>query len=119
MTFDRPSEIASNTPSRTAPPIKTAQRESPSRRSIPKRCRIPAIYNVIRIGECVVREAVKGEVDLPNTFLHGGDKSGQIAKSILVLFAAFDAHHWQNSVVENEPGVGDLSGCWAGQYLSD
>ena len=89
------------------------------RRPIPKRCREPAVNDVIRIGECVVREAVKGEVDLPDASLHGADESGQIAKSILVLFAAFDAHHWQNSVVENEPGVGDLSGCWAGQYLSD
>ena len=116
---DRRSNIASNTLSQPAPPTKTAQRELPSRRSIPKRCRIPAIYNVIRIGECVVGEAVKGEVDLPDAFLHGADESRQIAESILVLFAAFDARHRQDSVVENESDVGDISRCWAGQNLSD
>ena len=75
-----------------------------------------AINDVIRIEECVVREAVKGEVDLPDAFLHGAD---EIAKSILVLFAALDASHWQNSVVENGPDVGGISGCWTGQNLSE
>ena len=75
-----------------------------------------AINDVIRIEECAVREAVKGEVDLPDAFLHGAD---EIAKSILVLFAALDASHWQNSVVENELDVGGISRCWARQNLSD
>ena len=91
----------------------------PSRHPLPKRCREPAVNDVIGIGECVVREAVKGEIDLPDAFLHGTDESWEIAKSILVLFAAFDARHWQNSVIENEPDVRDLSRCWAGQNLSD
>ena len=75
-----------------------------------------AIYDVIRIEECAVREAVKGEVGLPDAFLHEAD---EIAKSILVIFAALDASHWQNSIVENEPHVGGISRCWAGQNLSD
>ena len=53
---------------------------------------------------------------LPDAFLYGAD---EIAKSILVLFAALDASHGQNSVVENELHVGGISRCWAGQNLSD
>ena len=81
--------------------------------------RVPAIYDAIRIGECEVREAVKGEVDLPNAFVHGANESGQIAKSILVLFTSFDACHRQNSIIENKPDVGGVSRCWAGQNLSN
>jgi len=94
-------------------------RELPLSRPIPKGWWVPAIYDVIRIWERVVRVAIESKVDLPNTFLHGADKRGKLAKAIFVLFATFDAGHGQNSVIEDETDVGGFSRRRAGQHLSD
>jgi hypothetical protein len=97
----------------------TKHAELPSNRSIPQRCRVPAIYDVIRTGERVVRVAVESKIDLPNALLHGANESEEIAESIFVRFAAFDAGHGQNGVIEDEPDVGGISRRWAGQNLSN
>lgn len=56
--------------------------------------------------EFVVCVAVKSKVDLPISLLHGPSERRQITESIFVFFAALNAGHWQNSIVENKPYVG-------------
>jgi hypothetical protein len=65
----------------------------PSKRSVPKSWRIPAIYDVIRIWKSVVRIAVESKVNLPNAFFHGVDERGKVTEPIFVLFATFDTGH--------------------------
>jgi hypothetical protein len=90
-----------------------------SSRSVPEIWWVPAISNVIRIRECVVRVAVESKIDFANAFLHRTDERRKIAEAIFVSFATFDACHRQNSVIENEPNMGGVSRCWTGQDLPD
>lgn len=80
---------------------------------IAKRRWIPAVGDGVRIRDRVVRIAVISKVNLSNSFLHGTDKCWKRAETVFILFAAFDARHWKNSVIENESDMSGILRCWA------